>query len=79
MKCEIQWIDRSGNPTPDDNEAVGTVYRKRYTSVGSEFVHGAHTFERTRAYAICAKHAKRLAETGMEHWVFASFEEEARQ
>jgi hypothetical protein len=23
MKCKIQWIDKAGNPTPDDNEAVG--------------------------------------------------------
>lgn len=23
MKCQIQWIDCKGNPTPDDNEAIG--------------------------------------------------------
>lgn len=23
MKCRIQWIDCSGEPTPDENEAVG--------------------------------------------------------
>jgi len=23
MHCKIQWIDCSGNPTPDTNEAVG--------------------------------------------------------
>lgn len=23
MKCTIQWIDCRGNPTPDENEAVG--------------------------------------------------------
>jgi hypothetical protein len=23
MKCEVQWIDPQGAPTPDENEAVG--------------------------------------------------------
>ena len=23
MKCQIQWIDCKGTPTPDNNEAVG--------------------------------------------------------
>ena len=23
MKCQIEWIDRHGNPTPDSNPAIG--------------------------------------------------------
>lgn len=54
-KCEIQWVDASGNPTPDGNEAVciavSTIVR---LSTGEETV---------RRYPCCAEHAKQLTES----------------
>jgi hypothetical protein len=66
MTCRIQWIDRAGRPTPDQNPAVGRV-RVR-----------AHVFQRpdgtgialdaSEWFPICATHAARLREPGMDGW-----------
>jgi hypothetical protein len=26
MKCQIQWVNKQGNPTPDENEAVAIAH-----------------------------------------------------
>lgn len=68
-KCQIQWVNEQGVPTPDTNEAVGVVWTVAHTF---HFPHGAHRFEgdATRR-PICAEHAKHLNAPGMEHWRFA--------
>jgi len=65
--CKIQWIDDSGRPTPDSNEAVGEVFRESYTS----YVYKKpYTFPETERFPICAKHARLLSDPGMENWKF---------
>lgn len=56
-KCKIQWIDKYGNTTPDDNEAVAmaTCYDPRtFGEAGSD------------SFPICAKHAEQALT--LEHW-----------
>jgi len=39
-KCEIQWVDDQGNPTPDDNEAIQRIRTvDRFQQIGSRSVH----------------------------------------
>ena len=67
MKCAIQWIDDKGQPTPDDNEAIGRVRTLKRT----EWYHGRQIFFDTSDwYPICACHAKRLRDPGMHIWIF---------
>ena len=71
MKCAIRWIDSHGNnPTPDASEAIGYVYREAYRLTVPDAVKGYIDYERTEDFAICADHAKRLAETDMHRWHF---------
>lgn len=49
--CTIQWIDRKGNPTPDNNPAIGMAHVR--------FVHGDGSVNET-AHAICAEHAAQM-------------------
>ena len=54
---EIQWVDKSGNPTPDDNPAIGWVRGRAHERV----IWGRLIrFEPTLWSQICAEHAKRL-------------------
>src|SRR5205823_5999064 len=70
MKCAIRWIDSHGNPTPDDNVAIGYVYREAYRLIVPDAVRGYIDYERTEDFPICSEHAKRLAETDMHRWHF---------
>lgn len=71
--CEIKWIDAQGNPTPDNNEAIGRVMCKARV----EQHHGrALKFEASQWFNICACHAARLSDRGMEYWVFEAAEAE---
>lgn len=66
-KCQIRWVEyNTGQPTPDDNIAIGTVYYTR----------GYFKHEQSQRFSICAEHAKRLTERGMEHWVFEPLPDE---
>src|SRR5438093_7163350 len=69
MKCAIRWIDSHGNPTPDDNDAIGYIIAK-HRLVVPDAVNGYIDYERTEDLPICADHAKRLAETDMHRWHF---------
>lgn len=65
MKCTIKWVDKKGNPTPDDNEAIMLVRCKGRV----EQHHGRTlTFEQSEWFPICACHAKQLSEPGMHIW-----------
>jgi hypothetical protein len=67
MKCEIQWIDKNGDPTPDQNVAVGKTWCEAHVvEIEGRFV----PQPRSRDYNICAVHAERLSEPGMHHWRF---------
>lgn len=71
MKCEIQWIDEKGKPTPDTNPAIGFAFLPaRDQWIGGRLVH----FEPSKVYAICACHAAQLREPGMELWQFQALE-----
>lgn len=69
-KCKIQWIDEKGNPTPDDNPAIGVVWLpKRH-----EWIAGRRLeFPETEHYPICAEHAKELSKPDMHQWQFAPY------
>jgi hypothetical protein len=70
-KCKIQWIDKSGQPTPDDNEAIGLARCKGRV----EQRHGrAIQFTESEWFPICACHAKQLDDAGMEIWEFKAIE-----
>lgn len=63
--CQIKWIDENGNPTADDNPAIGRVRCKGRV----EQHHGrALTFETSHWFYICADHAKRMRDPGMHIW-----------
>lgn len=53
MKCKIQWIDKDGKPTPDDNEAIGLAVCYSLDVDGGLTTDG-------KAYPICEAHAYRL-------------------
>ena len=46
QKCAIQWIDESGNPTPDNNPAVG---------VATSTINGE-----AKSFPICENHLERM-------------------
>lgn len=73
MKCEIQWIDWQGKPTPDANEAIGYAWVEAHTlTIDGRLIHTPES----KHFPICAKHAKRLP---MPHWRFdAKGEEEEK-
>lgn len=65
--CEIQWIDEDGLPTPHDDEATGYAFVVAHKeTTGGRIVN----FEESKHFLICAEHAKRLSDAGMEHWRF---------
>lgn len=83
--CQIMWIDKHGNSTPDDNPAIGRVMVREHT-VKLDMVDDPHdprigvinpevTIPASRWYYICAQHARQLTDPGMENWVFESFTE----
>ena len=69
--CKIQWVDNHGNPTPDLNPAIGYVRTKsRHEMHHGRSIH----FSASQWFPICAEHAKRLNEPGMEIWRFETLE-----
>jgi hypothetical protein len=56
-KCKIQWIDRNGTPTPDDNDAVAMATCYDPSTFGKE---GSESFP------ICLAHAEQAI--SLEHW-----------
>lgn len=74
--CEIKWIDEHGNPTPDDNPAIGRVRTiDRTERYGGRSIH----FPASRWFCICAEHAKQLGDAGMHIWVFEPLENLPRE
>jgi hypothetical protein len=70
--CEIRWIDAKGNPTPDKNPAIARVRTKdRY----QQFHGSAIKFTQSEWFYICAEHAKRLSDPGMEIWEYEPLQE----
>jgi hypothetical protein len=68
--CKIRWINDSGEPTPDDNPAIGVVW----LPARSQWLHGKHLmFSETERFPICAEHAKQLARPDMSEWRFEPF------
>lgn len=62
--CKIRWIDSLGNPTPDDNPAIGEAWHVGYSNVW---------IEESNRFPICARHAILLTNPGMEHWRFKPY------
>jgi len=72
--CEIKWIDKAGNQTPDQNPAIQRVRIPEYQRmIGGRMV----TLHTTPWYFCCAEHSKRLNDPGMEIWECAALEDEA--
>lgn len=74
MQCCISWIDSNGTPTSDTNEAIGNVELEAY--IFHNPILGALDCGPAGPYPICAEHAKRLADPGMEHWSVTLFAED---
>jgi hypothetical protein len=49
MKCECRWIDKHGEPTPDENPAVGLAVIKFFSPVLEE-----------KSFPICEAHLARM-------------------
>lgn len=63
--CKIQWIDKCGNPTPDNNPAVARVRCVART----EWHHGRQiNFSASEWFPICEEHARQLGDPGMHIW-----------
>ena len=71
MKCEIQWVDKDGNPTPDDNEAIGIVHVPKHDVLMRDGT--IYTAEETRHFGICREHVRRLDDIGSTPWVLTLF------
>lgn len=54
MKCQVQWVDENGKPTPDDNEAVRIANFHRPIWEGGKIVR--YEEEIQAKFPICAKH-----------------------
>lgn len=66
-RCEIQWVDATGNPTPDTNEAVGTVQCLGYPCPSNP----SYRPEPSREFPICADHLRQMPQDG--HWIFRPY------
>ena len=69
-RCEIQWVDAYGKPTPDTNEAVGTVQCLGYPCRSNP----AYVPEPSREFPICADHLLRMPDDG--RWIFRPYFDE---
>lgn len=75
ITCKIQWVSHvSGKPTPDDNPAVGVVYRKAYYGTAQGAVRSFRVEESER-FPICAEHLKRFHRDHLENhgWIFEPY------
>ena len=69
--CQIKWIDKSGQATPDTNPAIGRVRTvSRVEQIGGRGVR----FDASDWFFICACHAKQLTDRGMHIWEFEAVE-----
>ena len=78
MRCRIQWVDIQGNPTPDQNEAIGLVWVQAHIEQlahehgGSRL--GWHAVPESKHFPICADHARQLGTAGMHWWQFEALD-----
>lgn len=68
--CKIQWVSTDGRPTPDESPAIGYVRREAYREPYATALNGFIDHTETEWFPICADHAKRLNDRGMEQWTF---------
>ena len=59
-KCEIQWIDEQGKPTPDQNEAVmlAQFHQPIYAPFSTRVIEYSSLIQ--GAFPICAQHYARV-------------------
>lgn len=69
--CQIQWIDKQGNATPDNNLAIQRV---RCVSRTEQHHGRAITFQASQWFYICAEHSKQLNDSGMHIWECAALD-----
>jgi hypothetical protein len=73
LTCRIRWIDKSGNPTPDDNEAVALCWIEPHDDdIYGRVVH----IEQSDVFPICADHLVRLQVERYRHWTYQKLHEE---
>jgi hypothetical protein len=65
--CKIQWIDKRGNPTPDNNMAIGVAWVERHWVDYPAAINGGWWMEESEKFPICAEHARRLP---LPYWNF---------
>ena len=65
--CSIRWIDSDGNPTPDENIAVGEVRCLGYPLTGPN-ANPSYKPTPTRWFPICATHKTQMPADG--YWEF---------
>lgn len=72
MKCKVQWGDSQGNPTPDDNDAIGVVWTIMHCFIHDDL--SVHWCKPSAAIPICKEHARLLPEKNREWplWAYAS-------
>lgn len=65
-KCQVQWINKYGQPTPDQNEAVMVAHyheAKWLCSTGCENNRIIGYLENVReSFLICAEHSARITD-----------------
>jgi hypothetical protein len=79
MTCTIQWVSDDGKPTPDNNSAIGYVRRVGYREPYATALNGFIEHSTTDWFPICAEHAARLSDHGMQHWEFRAMETKAQE
>lgn len=65
--CEIGWVDQHGQPTYDNNVAIGRCMlpARNYRTYQGRTTY----FPATKWYQICAKHAEQLSGEDMGEWI----------
>lgn len=67
--CRIQWIDEDGNPTPDQNPAIGRCRTlERDTWIDGRVVHNPAS----EWFPICREHAAHLWK--LNGWTFEAYQ-----
>lgn len=62
MKCQAQWVDANGKPTPDENEAVamGHVHKMATPMSLDPRVQPTYLDEVVKSLPVCAEHMKQV-------------------
>ena len=77
--CKIRWIDADGQPTPDDNPAIGEAWMVEYTLEKLSGPSGPIRIPGSKRTPICAEHEQRIRGYEMRHWRFERYKMEDQE